>query len=88
MTARAKRPKPGADEIVPPSLITHKDAADWCGITTETLRDWIKVGRFPLPHDEINRTLLYRADWVQQYILTATWPKEARFWSEGGRREA
>jgi hypothetical protein len=75
------------EELAVPSLITHKVAAKQCGISTETLRDWIKIGRWPLPHDEINRTLLYRADWVRQYILTATWPKEARFWNEGGRRE-
>jgi hypothetical protein len=60
-------------------LITHKAAADRCDITTEMWRDWVDAGEFPLPHVEVRRTWLYRADVVDEFIRTGRWPEGVRF---------
>ncbi len=64
-------------------LIPHRIVADKLGVTPDTLRGWVDLGSFPLPHAVIERTCLYSVELIRQFLENGTWPEGTKF--GGGR---
>lgn len=69
----------------PRNLMTHKEAARRCSIDTETLREWVAKGLWPLPHAVIERTWFYRCSTIRHWLKTGEWPEGTRFKAGEGR---
>jgi hypothetical protein len=55
-------------------LLTHRTVAQMMDVSTATIREWVRLGEFPLPHSVIARTMFYDAAKVEHYLKTGCWP--------------
>lgn len=60
-------------------FLTHRTVARLLDIDTETLRKWIKQGKFPRPITENGQTLFYKESWIDHHLKDGTWPDEVTF---------
>ena len=66
-------------------LYTHREVAARCSIDTETMREWVDKGAWPLPHALIERTQFYKASIIDHWLDTGAWPDDAVFKAGEGR---
>jgi hypothetical protein len=71
----AGRSKPGHA----PELVTHKAVAKRIGVTTETLRRWVRLGVWPRPHAIVANTWLFESWRIDHYVASGKWPHDTKF---------
>jgi hypothetical protein len=62
-----------------PRLITHHVVAEWFGITTACLKNWVQGREFPVPHVIICQTWFYREEDIAHKLRTGEWTHSVRF---------
>ncbi len=55
-----------------PDLLTRKEAAEYLGITVNTLAVWACAKRYPLPYVKIGRSVKYRRSDLDNFIKRRT----------------
>ena len=55
-------------EKSPNKLLTRKEAAEYLGVSTQTLAIWKWSGRYPLPYVKIGRRIKYRQSDLDDFI--------------------
>ena len=53
----------------PKTLMTREEAGDYLGIKPQTLATWAMTGRYGLPLVKIGRSVRYRREALDQFIL-------------------
>jgi hypothetical protein len=69
-------------------FLTLSEISERCGKTTETLRNWVARGSWPLPHDTIEKTMFFRRSVIEHWEKTGEWPEGTKFIGQGGRRSS
>lgn len=76
-------------QAIEPELIRLADVAKRAALDPKTICRRIEEGTFAMPIIREARTIMFRKDTIDTYLLTGEWPKNAKFKPGAGRgREA
>ncbi len=60
-------------------LINHRRVAEWWDVQPKTIRRWVAIGTFPVPHSEQGTYLFFDRSIIEHRLKTGLWPAGTKF---------